>query len=173
MRKPKIFISYHRADKKYKDKIVSMLRERHYNYYEVDENTSFNGLKHQNIASQICAKVDDCDVLLCIVGKETFSRPHVDWELHAALKGDVKSRKGIIAVMLENRQDNKNDIDLNTFPTKLQENMDYIVLEQYATISGRIDYAVNLAENNRRDRRLQITHRNPVMELKSGLYFDN
>lgn len=170
---PKIFISYHRADMKYKDKIVSLLREHGYPYFCVNENKNFNGWSHQNIANHICSKMDDCDVLLCIVGKETYSRPHVDLEIHTALKGGVDSRKGIIAVMLENRMDSKNDIDFNTFPTKLQKNINYIVLEQYATIADRIDDAIDAAIENSINARIQVTHRNPVMQLRSGLYFDN
>lgn len=142
---PKIFISYHRADMKYKNKILAILQEHRYPYYCVNENKNFNELKHQDIASQICFMMDDCDVLLCIVGKETYARPHVDWEIHTALKGGVDNRKGIIVVMLENRNDSKNNIDFNTFPNRLQDNLNYIVLEQYATIADRIDDAINIA----------------------------
>lgn len=170
---PKVFISYHRADMKYKKYIETLLCEHGYPFYCVNENKNFNGLSHQNIAIKICSIMDDCDVLLCIVGKETYARPHVDWEIHSALKGDTINRKGIVAIMLENRQDSKNNIDFNTFPTKLQENLNYIVLEQFATIEGRIDYAINTAMENKNNTKIQITHRNPVMKLKSGLYFDN
>ena len=170
---PKIFISYHRADMKYKNRIVTILREHGYPYYCVDENKNFNGLSHQDIANKICSMMHDCDVLLCIVGKETYARPHVDWEIHTALKGNINTRKGIVAVMLETRTDNKNDIDLDTFTTKLQENINYIVLEQYATIAGRIDDAIDTAIENSNNPRKQATHKNPVMQLRSGLYFDN
>ena len=170
---PKIFISYHRADMKYKNNIVAILREHGYHVYCVNEKTNFNGLSHQDIANRICSMMDDCDILLCIVGKETYTRPHVDWEIHTALKGNIDKRKGIIAVMLENRRDSKNDVNLQTFPTKLQENFDYIVLEQYATIEGRIDGAIDAALENSKDARIHVTHRNPVMKLRTGLYFDN
>lgn len=170
---PKIFVSYHRADMKYKNKIVSILRECGYQVYCVNEKVNFNGLKHQDIVNRICLMMDDCDVLLCIVGRETYTRPHVDWEIHTALKGDIYSRKGIIAVMLENRKDSKNAINLQTFPTKLQENFDYIVLEQYATIKERIDGAIETALENSKDVHIQVTHKNPVMKLRTGLYFDN
>lgn len=173
MKKPNIFISYHRADRKYKNIIISILKEHGYRYFCIDENENFNGWKHQHIADHICSKMEDCEVLLCVVGKETFSRPHVDWEIHTALKGVVGERKGIVVVMLENRQDSKNDIDCETFPTKLQENLDYIVLEQFASIESQIDYAINCALDNRNDKSIQVTHKNPVMQLRSGPYFDN
>lgn len=158
---------------KYKNKIIAILREHGYSYYCVNENKNFNGLSHQDIANQICSMMDDCDVLLCIVGKDTYTRPHVDWEIHTALKGGVDNRKGIIAVMLENRNDSKNNIDFNTFPNKLQDNLNYIVLEQYATVADRIDDAIGIAIKNSNDAHIQVTHKNPVMKLRSGLYFDN
>lgn len=110
--------------------------------------------------------------MFCI-GKETYARPHVDWEIHTALKGGVDNRKGIIAVMLENRNDSKNNIDFDTFPNKLQDNLNYIVLEQYATIANRIDDAIDIAIKNSNDAYIQVTHKNPVMQLRLGLYFDN
>lgn len=173
MNKPKIFVSYHRADKKYKDKVVEFLSEFGYGYFCVDEDESFNGWKHQHIADYICSKMKDCDVLLCIVGKETYSRPHVDWEIHTALKGGIGKRKGIVVVMLEKRQDSINNIDDDTFPTKLQENLEYIVLEQFASIEKRIEYAIETAIKNRDDNGLAVTHRNPVMQLRAGKYYDN
>lgn len=173
MKKPKIFISYHRADRKYKDKILEILDEYGYRYFCVDEEESFNGWNHQHIADYICSEMEDCKVLLCIVGRKTFRRPHVDWEIHTALKGGVGERKGIVAVMLENRQDSKKDIDYETFPTKLQENLDYIVLEQFASIESQIDSAVDCALENRNDKYIPVTHKNPVMPLRAGKYYDN
>ncbi len=173
MPKPKIFISYHRADNKYKDTIVQILKKYGYHYFSVNENKNFNGWKHQHIADYICSEMENCDILLCIVGKDTYSRPHVDFEIHTALKGDVGERKGIIAVMLETRYDSKNNINYNTFPTKLKDNFDYIVLEQYASIATRIEKAIERANKNRNDIRIQTTHKNRVMELRTDKYYDN
>ena len=36
MKKPKIFISYHRADNKYKDTIVQILKKYGYHYFSVN-----------------------------------------------------------------------------------------------------------------------------------------
>ena len=173
MSKPKIFISYHRADRKYKDMLVDILKEHGYRYFCIDESRNFDGWTHQHIADHICSKMEGCEVLLCIVGEETYSRPHVDLEIHTALKGGVGYRKGIVAVMLENRQDSKNDIDYNTFPTKLKQNLDYVVLEQFASIDSQIDYAIDCALDNRDDKSIQVTHKNPVMQLRASKYYDN
>lgn len=66
-------------------------------------------------------------MLLCLIGKETYSRPHVDHEIHAALKGGIGERLGIVGVHLPKRTDNLQAIELNTFHTKLWENKNYIV----------------------------------------------
>ncbi len=75
--------------------------------------------------------------------------------------------------MLETRYDSKNNINYNTFPTKLKDNFDYIVLEQYASIATRIEKAIERANKNRNDIRIQTTHKNRVMELRTDKYYDN
>ena len=164
----KVFISYHRRDVKQKNKIIDLLKASNIAYYEVPENHGFNGKNHQEIATFIATEIKKCDMLICIVGCETYSRPHVDNELHFALKGDVVTRKGIVAVLLESRRDSKNSIDLSTFPTKLAENMKYIVIEQYASIADKLTSSIEQAGKNARNNKLQSTHGNNVMQLRSG-----
>ncbi len=169
----KVFISYHRADTAEKDNIVELLEKNNISYYSVPEDRRFDGCNHQEIVTSIGAELNKCDVLLCIVGQNTFSRPHVDIEIHSALKGGIGVRKGIVAVMLENRGDNKNNIDYNTFSTKLAENKDYIVLEQYASIHDRLLPAIKQAQENSKNSKLQTSHKNPVMRLRYSKYFDD
>ncbi len=107
-----------------------------------------------------------------LIGKDTYSRPHVDNEIHEALKGDIGKRKGIVAVMLENRLDSKNSINLKTFPVKLAQNLNYIVLEQFASIRENIVKAINLAYENSKNKNIQTNHSNNVMHLKSGKYYE-
>lgn len=113
----KVFISYHRADTKARDHIEDLLKDNDITFYAVPKNVNFDGENHQHIKDTILQEMDGCDVILCIVGKDTYTRPHVDWELHEALKGDIKTRRGVLAVMLENRGDSKNNIDYATFQT--------------------------------------------------------
>ena len=172
MKNTKVFISFHRADYKYKERIVQILEENKIPFYCVPDTANFDGSSHQDIAEQLCKKMDDCNILLCIVGKETYSRPHVDWEIHNALKGEVGARKGIIAVMLESRQDSKSSICNKTFPLRLRENIDYVVLEQFASISDTIQSAIKRANSNRNNRKLQTSHQRQPMQLRAGKYYD-
>jgi hypothetical protein len=168
----KVFISYHRQDSQYKNYIISILEENNIQYYVVPENFNVDGLHHQHIASQIIGNMNDCDILICIVGRLTHTRPHVDWEIHQGLRGGVGVRRGIVAIMLETRGDSKNNINLETFPVRLAQNTNYIVIEQFATIRDRLLKALETARINRSKVRLQTNHGNPVMQLRSGRYFD-
>lgn len=173
MKNSKIFISYHRADTKYRKKLESILDEEGIEYYSVPENAQFNGQSHQYIKDQIISCMSDCSIVICLIGQETYSRPHVDWEIHAALKGGVGKRKGLIAVMLEVRGDSKNDIDYETFPNRIQDNEEYAVIEQFASLSERLYYAIKVAENNRKDEELNINNSRELMHLRSKRYYDN
>ena len=168
----KVFISYHRADTKARDHIEDLLKDNDITFYAVPKNVNFDGENHQHIKDTILQGMYDCDVLLCIVGKNTYTRPHVDWELHEALKGDIKTRKGVVAVMLENRGDSKNNIDYATFPNRLEDNEDYIVIEQYASLQDRLKEALDEALNNSWNRDIQVNNRRAPMQLRQGKYFD-
>lgn len=168
----KVFISYHRADTKAREHIEDLLKDNGILFYAVSRNVNFDGEHHQYIKDTILQGMYDCDVLLCIVGKDTYTRPHVDWELHEALKGDIKTRKGVLAVMLENRRDSKNNIDYATFPNRLEDNEDYIVIEQYASLQDRLNDALAAALDNSWNRDIQVNNRRPPMPLRQGKYFD-
>lgn len=168
----RVFISYHREDTKYKNRILEILKENSIEFYCVPEDQDFNGWAHEQIADFIRANLKECDVLLCIVGRDTYSRPHVDNEIHFALKGEVGTRKGIVAVMLENRQDSKNNIDVKTFPIKLSQNMEYIILEQFASLKNNLVTSLKKAKKNSNNPNLQTNHSNKVMKLRSGKYYD-
>ena len=168
----RVFISYHRADTKAREHIEDLLKDNDISFYAVPKNVNFDGENHQYIKDTILQGMYDCDVLLCIVGKDTYTRPHVDCELHEALKGDIKTRKGVLAVMLENRGDSKNDIDYATFPNRLEDNEDYIVIEQYASLQDRLNDALAAALDNSWNRDIQVNNRRPPMPLRQGKYFD-
>ena len=168
----KVFISYHRADTKEREYIEELLKANSVLYYAVPKNINFDGKHHQYIKDIILQGMNDCDALLCIVGKETYARPHVDWELHEALKGDVNIRRGVLAVMLEKRGDSKNNINYDSFPNRLQDNEDYIIVEQYASLQDRLVDALREALNNKNDKDIQTTNKRKLMQLRSGKYYD-
>ena len=168
----KVFISFHRKDIKYKNQITKLLGINGIKYYHVPDDMSFDGWSHQQILQYVKEKMESCDMFLCIVGTDTYRRPHVDNEIHEALKGDIDNRRGIVAVLLEERGDSKNNIDKETFPVKLMQNIDYIVIEQYASINDRLVFALDKAKKNSKNKSLKNNHINNVMALRSGIYYD-
>ena len=169
----KVFISYHRADTKAREHIEDLLKNSGIPFYAVPESVNFDGKHHQYIKDTILQGMCDCDILVCIVGKDTYTRPHVDWELHEALKGKINKRMGIVAVMLEKRGDSKNNIDYATFPNRLEDNEVYIVIEQYASLQDRLVGALNKALSNSQDRKIQVINNRELMQLRNGKYYDN
>ena len=88
----KVFISYHRVDISYRRKLENILQNYKIDYYAVPEDADFNGKKAESISNFLCNKLKKCDVLICLIGKETYSRPHVDREIHTAFKGEIGTR---------------------------------------------------------------------------------
>lgn len=169
----KVFISYHRADTKYRHKLENILNNAGIEYYAVPEKTNFNGKKAETIKTFICNRLKECNVMICLIGKETYKRPHVDREIHTALKGEPGVRLGIIGVMLNNRGDSLKNINLRTFPAKLWDNKDYVVWTEYKDLNSNITKLVQQAKKNSYDIKLQTNHKNPCMPLRGTLYYDD
>lgn len=168
----RVFISYHRADYKYRHKVENILSIAGIDYYAVPENADFNGKKAESIKTFICNRLKKCDVMICLVGEKTYSRPHVDREIHTALKGGVGVRLGIIAVHLPTRHDSLSSIDKNTYPKKLLDNKNYVVWCDYSYLNGNVEYLINTAYQNSLNRKLPTNHSNPCLPLRTTLYYD-
>lgn len=169
----KVFISYHRADAKYRKKLETILKAHQIEYYAVPENADFNGKSNETIRDFTCRHVKKCQVLLCLIGKETYSRPHVDREIHTALRGIVGQRLGIIAVHLPSRSDSLSQLELSTISPKLWDNKNYVVWAYWSEMDQAIESLVRTAFERANDRSLCTTHTNACMPLKHKIYYDN
>ncbi len=169
----KVFISYHRADTSYRIKLENILQNYKIDYYVVPEGANFNGKKAESIRNFLCNKLKKCDVLICLIGKETYSRPHVDREIHTALKGEIGTRLGIVGVHLPSRKDKLSSIDLSTFPTKLWDNKDYVVWCNWNGIKSSVEELIDKAYQRSYDNKYQTNHKNPCMSLREKIYYDN
>ena len=166
----KLFISYHLADSKSVSKIKEKLDNRGIKYYSVPENTIFKGIHNEEISKTILSYMRSCEILLCIVGKETYKRPHVDYEIHEALKGEAGKRKGVIVVLLDNREDTINEIDKQTYPRRLGMNKDYTVLVQNSSLFDNINGLIKQAKTNRNNKKLIVNNTMPCMKLPNKYY---
>ena len=123
-----IFMSYHRADTNEMEEIKEILKKKGYNTYSVKTAYKFDGKRHNDIFSMIGIRMKNCNVILYLIGNETYSRTHCEHELRLALKGNTKRRKGIVAILLESRKDNTATLDKNITSSRIYENESYIVL---------------------------------------------
>ena len=169
----KVFISYHRLDSPYRHRLENILTSKGIDYYAVPEDADFNGKRAETIKNYICAKLQKCDVLLCLIGQETYSRPHVDREIHTALKGGPSNRLGIVGILLPTRNETLQSIHLNTFPKKLWDNKDYVVWSTWDRLNGDINDLIQQALLNSQNNIIQTNHSNPCMPLRSKIYYDN
>ena len=164
----KVFISYHRADTRQKNRLVEELQLQHINYYVVPDDANYNGIHNQEICQEILKEMDKCDCVICLVGKETYQRPHVDYELKYAFH----KRKGIVVLLIENRKDSVYAPNKSTFPPRLNDNMEYIAFSQFASGMGNIEILIKQANNNAGSR-LQIKNTRKCMPLRNKKYYDN
>lgn len=169
----KLFISYHLADQVKVNKIKDKLDSRKISYYAVPVNADFSGWSNQQISDFILKEMRDCQILLCVVGTETYSRPHIDYELHHSLKGGIGKRLGWIVDLLENRQDSIYEIDYSTFPNRIQDNEDYACLVSNASLFTLIDELIKKANSKRKDPEYVIDNTRPCMPLSKSKYYKN
>ncbi len=164
----RVFISYHRADIRQKNRLIKELKLRSIKYYVVPDDANFNGIHNQTICQRILAEMDKCDVVICLVGIETYSRPHVDHELKYALH----KRKGIVALLIENRKDSIKNFNKSIYPARLSDNSAYVVLSQFASGLNNIEDLIKEAQETT-DSNIIINNTRKCLELRNKLYYDN
>ena len=164
----KVFISYHRADTKQRKRLIYELERNDIAYYAVPEDANYNGIHNQEICKQILKEIDACDCVICLIGKETYSRPHVDHELKYALH----KRKGIVALLIENRRDSIYKLNKETYPARLNANEKYIVLSQFASGLETIEQLL-LEATKRSKSNIGIDNSIYCMKLRNKYYYDN
>ena len=169
----KVFISYHLIDRKYRRKTENILNHYSIDYYVVPEDIDFNGKSHESIKDFLCEEIRKCDVLLCLIGNDTYSRPHVDREIHTALKGGINERLGIIGVHLDSRNDSLDKLDLKTFPIKLWKNKEYVVWTTWRHLNSNLLVLLDCAVKNARNKKFLTNHSNNCMELRNKKYYNN
>ncbi len=113
----KVFVSYHHeTDQEYKDRLVEEMSE-----------DIVDGLKTEAIWQKIRDKhIADATVVLVLIGRHTWSRRFVDWEIGSALnKSKNNSRCGVLGVVLPDHPDyGRGRRNPNLLPQRLAANME-------------------------------------------------
>lgn len=137
----KVFISYHHdEDQEHKDRFVEMMGD---NMLDrsidvgdiVDSNLSLDEVRRR-IRDDFIA---DATVTIVLIGRCTWKRKHVDWEIGSSLRDTENSpRCGLLGIWLSNHPDfGKEKYDPRLLPPRLADNCDrddpYVRLYDWST----------------------------------------
>lgn len=121
MAKHKLFISYyHRDDEYYRDRFEELFGDLFINksvqYGDIDSDLSTEYIKRLIRENYI----SDTSVVVVLVGKNTYCRKHVDWEISAGLRNNA----GLIGLALPSHSSYKKDTySKNDVPERLVDNL--------------------------------------------------
>jgi hypothetical protein len=86
-RKRKIFVSYHsKNDSKYKNLLNAWQKNQdfEFDFHDTSVGVSIKTTNESRVKAGITRKINESNLILCIVGEETHQRPMVNWELEKA-----------------------------------------------------------------------------------------
>lgn len=128
MAKHKVFISYHHDnDQAYKNRFASLF-DNHYDVFiddSVEDGDISDDIKTETIRQTIRDKyLRNTSVTLVLIGKETWKRKHVDWEISSSLRDtDLNPRSGLLGILLPTHPDyNKSEYFYKNIPPRLADN---------------------------------------------------
>jgi len=145
MSKHKVFISYHHGnDKAYKEEFeefycafLDSCISRSVGSGDIDDNLSDEEVR-EIIRDEY---LKNSTVTVVLVGKETYKRKHVDWEIYSSLYDGIQNkRSGLIGVLLPTYPDlEDNKYNSTTIPPRLYDN----IQTKYAKIYKWDDFVLN------------------------------
>ena len=138
----KVFISYHHEkDQKYADMLRAQLAgdfvDKSVHEEDIDDRNIKTATIRQKIRDDFIA---DATVTIVLIGPETYTRKHVDWEIGSRIRKTKKnSRCGLVGIILPNHPDYRKPGRDSIIPPRLAAN-----------IKGRDPYAqiYNWPEND-------------------------
>ena len=122
----KVFISYHHEDQDYRDWLVHMIVgdvvDISVRYGDIDNSNIGTAAIRQRIRDEFIA---DATVTIVLIGPNTHTRKHVDWEIASSLRVTRKnSRCGLLGILLPNHPDyDQKQFDLKKIPSRLADNL--------------------------------------------------
>ena len=126
----KVFVSYHHEqDQGRRDRFERLFADR----YDIMDSRSVrvgaipNGLDLDEISRRIRDNyLSDSTVTVVLIGKDTWRRKHVDWEVAATVRGtDSNPRSGLLGIVLPSHPSfGEDDYDPYTIPPRLHDNIE-------------------------------------------------
>ena len=125
-RKHKVFVSYHHEnDEKYRNLFGNMFGSI-YVSKSVEIGEIESNLKTETIRRKIRDEfLRDSTVTVVLVGKETWKRKHVDWEISSSIRHtQYNPRSGLLGIILPTHPDyGKDTYNPHLIPPRLHENI--------------------------------------------------
>ena len=105
--KHKVFVSYHHEDQHYKDQFTRMMEgdivDRSVGDGDIDDRNAKTDTIRQRIRDEF---IREATVTVVLVGRCTWQRKHVDWEIGSSLRDTPRnSRCGLLGIILPNHPD--------------------------------------------------------------------
>lgn len=102
----KVFVSFHHADDFYKNHFISMMDgdiiDSSVSDGDIDDTLATDTIRHK-IRDEF---IRDATVTVVLVGKCTWQRKHVDWEIGSSLRATMlNSRCGLLGILLPSHPD--------------------------------------------------------------------
>lgn len=126
-RRHKTFVSYHHAnDQYYKNRLEQLCQHqivtRSVQIGDIDPNTNTDNIR-RIIREQY---LRDSTVTVVLIGRDTWKRKHVDWEISSSIRQtSASSRSGLLGIFLPSHPDYKNSsYNKYTIPPRLADNVD-------------------------------------------------
>ena len=121
----KVFISYHHKDQKYKDRFIKMMGDDIVDESVHDEDIDDENLSTETIRQKIRDEfITDATVTVVLIGRCTWQRKHVDWEIGSSLRKTRKNpRCGLVGILLPNHPDfSEEDYEPRLIPPRMADN---------------------------------------------------
>ncbi len=121
----KVFASYHHANDEWdRDRF-----EKLFSHIFINKSVTDGDIDSDNSDTYIKSLIqngylDDASVCVVLVGKESFKRKHIDWEISGALTSKVGGRSGLIGICLPDHPDyGKTSYSSQNIPPRLADNL--------------------------------------------------
>jgi len=124
MSKHKVFVSFHHEDESWRKKFESIMAGHMINCSvdigDIDPTNNTETIR-RTIRDEY---IRDASVIVVLIGKKTWSRKHVDWEIYSALRDSKNnSRCGLLGIFLPTYPLPNDLYDPHTIPPRLYKNI--------------------------------------------------
>ena len=127
VRRRKVFVSFHEElDRKWKDRFVKLMKGWIVDFSFRGDDIKAEGPPTEEILRRIREKhIADATVTVVLIGRCTWRRRFVDWEIHASIRcTDANPRTGLIGIVLPCHQEyGKTNKDEHLLPPRLADNL--------------------------------------------------